>query len=110
MNNLPVDVMAADGEGPVIAIDIKAGATPAGNGEASVVTRPPTIMDTLGRVLLLASANTSTQAALYADRLIDVRVGGVGLLEFHQIDAAIEIGSAAGRAALEADGPSLGLA
>lgn len=110
MNNLPVDVMAADGEGPVIAIDIKAGAAPAGNGEASVVTRPPTIMNTLGRVLLLASANTSTQAALYADRLIDVRVGGVGLLEFHQIDAAIEIGSAAGRAALEADGPSLGLA
>jgi predicted acylesterase/phospholipase RssA len=114
LDNLPVEAMAATGEGPVLAVDIKArqhgGGAPSNGRPARVSKRPPPLMNTLGRVLLLASANTSAQAARYADRLISVPVGAVGLLEWHQIDAAIEAGVAAARAALDEHGADLGLA
>ncbi len=115
MDNLPVETMAAAGEGPVLAIDIKqqterSPAPGKDNGAAArVSSRPPGLMDTLNRVLWLASANTSAQAALYADRLIEVRVGAVGLTEFHQIDTAVQAGADAAREALDEHGADLGL-
>ena len=42
------------------------------------------------RVLLLGSANTSEPARRHADLLIKPRAEGVGLFEFHQLDAARE--------------------
>jgi predicted acylesterase/phospholipase RssA len=53
------------------------------------------------RVLLLGSENTSEAARRHADLLIKPRAGGIGLLEFHQLDTAREIGRAAAREALE---------
>jgi predicted acylesterase/phospholipase RssA len=108
MDNLPVAAMAAAGEGPVLAIDIKQESERHGRGNG-VPSRPPGLIDTLNRVIWLASANTSVQAALYADRVIEVRVGAVGLTEFHQIDTAVQCGAAAARKALDAYGPGLEL-
>ena len=53
--------------------------------------------ETMARVALLSSANTDESARRYADMTIRVRVSGVGLLEFHQIDEARAAGTA-GRA------------
>ncbi len=107
VDNLPVGALAQMGEGPVIAVDVKATLEPAGDGGARRSSaprppRPPTIAETLTRVLLLGSSNTSEAARQHADLVIKPKAEGVGLLEFHQIDAAREAGRAAAREALEA--------
>ena len=55
----------------------------------------------MARIALLSSANTDEAARRYADLTIPVRVAGVGLLEFHQIDVARAAGRRAALAALE---------
>ncbi len=107
VDNLPVAAMAEMGEGPIIAVDVKATFDAAGDrrpaGEdTSRPERIPGIAETLIRVLLLASSNTSEAARRHADLVIKPKVEGVGLLEFHQIDAARAAGRAAAREALEA--------
>ena len=114
VDNLPVQAMADLSEGPIIAVDVKATLDPAGrprpptrapgsqaitNGEPP--TRIPRLGETLARVLLLGSANTSEAARRHADLVINPRAEGVGLLEFHQLDAAIQAGRIAARTALQ---------
>ena len=121
VNNLPVEAMADMGEGPIVAVDVKAsfehppahgGGAPGGpesNGAARArrqSERPPSLGETLTRVLLLGSANTSEEARRHADLIIKPRAEGVGLLEFTQLDAAREAGRAAAREAL-AQAPAL---
>jgi predicted acylesterase/phospholipase RssA len=116
VDNLPVGAMADLGEGPVIAVDVKATferqarerRVPATKGQAerparqrSRPERPPSLGETLARVLLLGSANTSDAARRHADLVIKPRAEGVGLLEFTQLDAAREAGRVAAREALE---------
>ncbi|MCW3019754.1 MAG: rane protein, partial [Solirubrobacterales bacterium] len=115
LDNLPVAPMSSSGEGPVLAIDIKggedyrrpAGVTPGGapsskeKAHAARLPRLPSLPETMARIALLSSANTDESARRHADMTIAVRVSGVGLLEFHQIDAAREAGRRAGTAALE---------
>jgi NTE family protein len=120
LDNLPVEPMSSTGEGPVLAIDIKAGH---GRPRADVreeglaepnrpdpslrsVERPhrkrlPSLPETMGRIALLSSANTAEAARRFADMTITVRVPTVGLTEFHQIDQARETGREIARAALE---------
>jgi NTE family protein len=108
IDNLPVGTMAALGEGPIIAVDVKAtfsngnassnGARPA---PAARVARTPALGETLTRVLLLGSAKTSDAARRHADFVINPRNEGVGLLEFHQLDRARESGRMAALEALE---------
>ena len=119
LDNLPLAPMSEAGEGPVLAIDIKGGeerrgsdARPAGEsfaGERSSVAdstgrphrqRLPALPETMARIALLSSANTDETARRLADMTIRVRVPGVGLLEFHQIDQAREAGRQAALAAL----------
>jgi NTE family protein len=50
----------------------------------------------------LGSANTSDMARRYADVVIRPRTGGIGLLEFHQLDEAREAGRVAASEMLEA--------
>ena len=114
IDNLPVAAMAELGEGPVIAVDIRAGEGPspkttatAGNGlpadGVGIADRPPPgLGETLGRLFLLASSNTVQASRKHANLVIEPRSPGVGLLEFHQIDAAVEAGREATAAALEA--------
>jgi len=115
IDNLPVATMAELGEGPVIAVDIRAGDGSSsrkrrgdGNGlpEAALAgftdRPPPGLGETLGRLFLLASSNTAQASRKHANLVIEPRSPGVGLLEFHQMDAAVEAGRRATEAALEA--------
>jgi NTE family protein len=109
VDNLPVATMAALGEGPIIAVDVKAdfehpkAETPASSATPTEQQelRTPSLGETLTRVLLLGSSSTSESARLHADLTIKPRAEGVGLLEFHQIDVAREAGRVAARDALE---------
>lgn len=107
VDNLPVSAMAAVGEGPIIAVDVKASVErpprPAGRSAELPADelRTPSLGETLARVLLLGSTNTSESARRHADWTITPRSDGVGLLEFHQLDQAREAGRAAAREALE---------
>jgi NTE family protein len=104
VDNLPVRTMADLGEGPIIAVDVRAGLGRNGDGRPASrrdEPRPPSLGETLTRVLLLGSANTSESARRYADLVINPHAEGVGLLEFHQIDAAREAGRVAARHALD---------
>ena len=100
VDNLPVETVADLGEGPIIAVDVKASAEQP-RGRAGPRQRPPSIGETVMRVLLLGTANTSEAARRHADLLIKPRAEGVGLFEFHQLDAAREAGREAARDALE---------
>ncbi len=106
VDNLPVAPIADLSEGPIIAVDVKAtfehsvdGHRPTDGPARS--ERPPSLGETLTRVLLLGSAKTSEAARRHADLIINPRADGVGLLEFHQLDAAREAGRTAARLALE---------
>ncbi|HZU60053.1 MAG TPA: MFS transporter [Solirubrobacteraceae bacterium] len=106
VDNLPVQAMADLAEGPIIAVDVKASLDPpaAAQGDGARPRRrerPPSLGETLARVLLLGSSNTSESARRHADLVIKPRAEGVGLLEFHQLDAAREAGRVAAREALE---------
>ena len=114
IDNLPVKAMASMAEGPIIAVDVKAvpkrpvngGLTRARarNDRASLApgtAGAPRLGETLTRLLLLGSENTSVAARQYADLVIRPRAEGVGLLQFDQLDAAREAGRAAAREALE---------
>ena len=112
VDNLPVEALANLGEGPIIAVDVKAtfDRAPRRNGappHRERQPRPPSLGETLTRVLLLGSANTSDAARRHADLVIKPRAEGVGLLEFHQLDAAREAGRIAAREALEQAPPAL---
>ncbi len=113
VDNLPVAAMADLCEGPVIAVDVKAsfdssGAARRGAKPRQAATpRPPSLGETLTRVLLLGSSNTSEAARRHADLVIKPRAEGVGLLEFHQIDAARDAGRAAALEALEQEASAL---
>jgi predicted acylesterase/phospholipase RssA len=107
VDNLPVRALADMGEGPIIAVDVKATFDRSANGPAVARTRDdraprtPSLGETLTRVLLLGSENTTVAAQRHADLVIKPRVEGIGLLEFHQLDSAREAGRAAARRALE---------
>jgi NTE family protein len=108
IDNLPVKAMADMAEGPIIAVDVKAApwrretgpeGARAGDGRPP---RLPSLGETLARLLLLGSENTSVAVQRHADMVIKPRAVGVGLLEFEQLDAARAAGRAAAREALEA--------
>ncbi len=110
LDNLPLEPMSSSGEGPVLAVDIKGGEERAPNAGAGAGERSegrahsrrlPSLPETMARIALLSSANTDESARRLADMTIRARVPGVGLLEFHQIDAARAAGRRAGLAALE---------
>jgi predicted acylesterase/phospholipase RssA/CRP-like cAMP-binding protein len=74
------------------------GASAAGKPRAP---RVPPLGETVTRVLLMGSANTTEAARRHADVIITPRTDGVGLFEFHQLDRAREAGRTAARALLE---------
>jgi NTE family protein len=108
LDNLPVGTLADLGEGPIIAVDVRASLERTRRPGARA-ERLPSLGETLMRVLTLGSADTTDAARRHADLVITPRPEGVGLLEFHQLDAAREAGRVAARAALEdAPGELLG--
>jgi EmrB/QacA subfamily drug resistance transporter len=116
LNNLPVDVMAAAGEGPVIAVDVTNRFEPpaeAANGgarprrfrrravSADPVAPLPGFTETLARALLLGSVDTAEAARTHADLVITPPNDGVGMLEFHQLDRMRDAGRRAAREAID---------
>ncbi len=112
LDNLPLAPMTLTGEGPVVAIDIKGGEEHPRQDAVNIDDRAresggkrgvrvPSLPGTISRIALLSSSNTSEAARLHADFKIEVRVSGVGLLEFHQIDEARAAGRRAASRALE---------
>src|SRR4029453_10885883 len=92
LENLPVKGMAEMGEGPSIAVDVKAAFERSNDGTAvpgvrdNRPARLPRLGETLTRVLLLGNENTTEAAWRHDDLLIKARAEGAGLLEFHQLD------------------------
>ena len=107
VSNLPVKAMADMAEGPIIAVDVKAVPGRSKGGPAMAPARdhreprPPGLGETLARLLLIGSENTSESARRHADLVIRPRAEGIGLLEFASLDRAREAGRAAAREALE---------
>jgi NTE family protein len=119
LNNLPVDVMAATGEGPVIGVDVTSrfepptAAEPDGAGfgrrrrAASEQVPVPGFTETLIRALTLGSADTVEAACEHADLVITPNGEGVGILDFLQLDRMREVGRRAAAEALAAGVPRL---
>ncbi len=131
LNNLPVDVMGATGEGPVIAVDVTNRFEPPAEVDGTANGRPrrfrrgartpaggrplPGLAETLTRALTLGSVDTAEIARTHAQLVITPQNNGVGMLEFHQLDRMRAEGRRAAREALDlldAQGglhPSLGV-
>ena len=115
LDNFPVDVMAATGEGPIIGVDVMrafplpdglaAGPAPASGRGASRYRvfrelNGPGIVSTIARSMVLGGWQRSEQNRRAADLLISPAVEGIGLFEFDRIDDAIDAGRRAADEAL----------
>ena len=101
LNNLPVDVMAADEEGPIVAVDVIRRVDEA---EDAVAPPLPSIMETLSRATVLGSVERAERNRRLADLLVTPDVQDVAMREFSALDKAADAGREAMRAALEAGG------
>jgi NTE family protein len=99
LNNLPVDVMAVDDEGPIVAVDVIR------RGEASdesVAPGLPSIMETLSRATVLGSAERAEWNRRLADLVVTPDVQDIALREFSALERGVSAGRDAMRSALEA--------
>jgi len=95
LNNLPIDVMADDGDGPVIAVDVM---RPFELGTSPDV---PSIVDTIGRSMVLGSWRKAATTRGLANLVITPELGSVGMFEFARMDDLVEGGRRSGAAAAE---------
>ena len=98
LDNLPVGALHAD-EGPILAVNISPGGRLSRGSEPP---RMPSLPETLLRSMMMGSAGAVAAGRRQAAVVVTPDTRGIGLLEFHQIDRAVEAGRAAGRAALDA--------
>jgi NTE family protein len=103
LDNLPVSVMAADAEGPIIAS--KANDSEAFMPDPNKPLTPPLLTETLYRLILLGAKDTVESARRHATIVVTPDYEGVGMLEFHMLDRMRESGRRAARIALE-DAPA----
>jgi NTE family protein len=118
MNILPADVMCADTDGEVICVDLRTTYVPSkGFGPLPAKLQPPAfvrrlltgtdvalppLQETLLRSVELASPKGNLRELPRVAAIIEPDVSAIGPLEFHNIDAALEAGRIATRAALDA--------
>ena len=117
MNNLPVEPLAATGEGPVIASDVTAmfevprrnqrvGGV-AGKVRGALLGRgtdvPLRIPEVIIRSITLGSIDTVAEGDAHADVVIRPDVSRIPLTAFDEIDALIDAGRDAARATLAAN-------
>ena len=102
LQNLPVQPLAAAGEGPVIAVDIGVGGSGTRSGAVPARLRIPTLGETLLRLVLMGSVDSAAEAREQAAVVVSPDTRDIGLLEFHQLARAREAGRVAGRAVVEA--------
>ncbi len=104
LDNLPVGIMADDGEGQVVAADV--------TRQRAFVTdggppRIPGIVEVLAATMALSNLQQTEVNRRRSRVVVEPQVSDVGLLDFGQIDAAIAAGHTATRAALEVAGDLL---
>lgn len=99
IRNLPVDVMADMDEGPVVAVEV-GGRFRAEQGPDGLPALPA-IGETLMRSVMLGSAAAGGGVTDRADLLIEPEVAELKMLAFGDFERAVEIGRAAGQAALD---------
>jgi NTE family protein len=118
MNILPADVMCADPDGEVICVDLRTTWVPSkGFGPLPARLQPPAfirrlvtgtdaalppLQDTLLRSVELAAPKWNLRELPRVTAIIEPDVSAIGPLDFRNIDAALEAGRIAARAALEA--------
>ena len=105
VDNLPIGAMAGLGEGPIIAVDLKAASTRGRRRSRRAASEDATLpahrRDADARPVLWPARTRSDAARRHADLIVKPRNVGVGLFEWHQIDRARESGRAAAREALK---------
>jgi predicted acylesterase/phospholipase RssA len=117
-NNLPVDVMAGDGEGPIIAVDVGGAAamellSVEDAPRARVLGRNdhwhseedhdvilPSLPELMTRIVTLSSVDGAALAEEHAQLVIRPRNDDVGLFEFHMLDDLRVSGRRAAREAM----------
>ena len=126
VNNLPVDIMAEAGEGPVIAVDVTARFDPPDRRQAPGVEgrlghwserlrtaivgtdEPlPSLFETIVRSIVLGSIDTAEAARQYADIVISPDTAGTGMLEWQALPRVRDAGRRAAAEALEKVPPML---
>jgi NTE family protein len=101
LNNLPVDVMVADDEGPIVAVDV---IRRLDDLDDSVAPALPSITETLSRATVLGSVERAERNRKLADLVVTPDVQHVALREFSALDRAADAGREAMRDALEVGG------
>jgi predicted acylesterase/phospholipase RssA len=101
LNNLPVDVMAAEDEGPIVAVDV---IRRLDEVEESASPSVPSIMETLSRATVLGSVERAERNRRLADLLVTPSVQDVAMREFSALDRAADAGREAMRTILESGG------
>jgi predicted acylesterase/phospholipase RssA len=98
LDNLPIAVMAAEAEGPVVAIDVmRPFAVPHGDP----ATRPlPSIVDTIGRSMVLASWQRAESGRALASAVISPGLEDFGMFDFARFDEIVDVGRRAAERAL----------
>lgn len=96
LNNLPVDVMAADDEGPVVAVDVMR------RWDRAVVPPAlPGIVDTIAAASGVGGRQGAERNRELADHLVTPALDDVGLLDWDRMDAIVAAGRQATLAALD---------
>ena len=120
LDNLPVETMAADAEGPVIAVDVSRGevwrprrvrASPWQARTRHLITGQevelPRLAETIIRTLAVGSNDTVAAARQHADVVIRPVVEGAGLLDWKQLPQMRNAGRTAVRELLKSDAGAL---
>lgn len=118
LNNLPADVMCADQDGEVICVDLRRNLVPSnGFGLLPSIVQPPgfvrqlvtgtdialpPLQETLLRAVDLAASSANLRELPRVAAIIEPDISTIGPLDFKKIDAAVNAGRIATRAALEA--------
>jgi NTE family protein len=101
LNNLPVDVMAADQEGPIVAVDVIRRLEEMDESSSPAL---PSITETLSRATVLGSVERAESNRRLADMVVMPDVQDVAMREFSALDRAADAGRRAMAIALEAGG------
>ena len=101
VNNLPIDVMAADEPGPVLAVDVMRRIGPHDLARGARVSLP-TILETLSRATVLGSVERAEANRALASLVITPDVQGLSLRDFRHLGSAIDAGRRAAEAAFAA--------
>lgn len=98
LDNFPTELMAGDGEGPIIGSD--AAEPSVRKLPDGVVPQVPSLPETLFKIMLLGESNAERRKS-FADLYIRPDFDGTGVLEFHMLDRMRAAGRTAALAALE---------